>query len=695
MRGVERPDKVKWTQPFLQPLQPLSPEAARETFLEIADSVTYTDIEINEVLQLTDNMPLAIDLIAHLVDSESCATVLSRFEEEKTALLSEGFDRRSNLDMSIAMSLSSARITAVPSAVQLLSLLSLLPDGITDAELLQSDFPVDSILECKRALVRTSLAYITSQRRLKVLVPIREHIQKQHPPDADFVNPIFHNYRQLLEVYAKYRGTIESSEMAAQIASNFANIQNVLLFAMRHPGTTDQAATISCASALHMFARITGDRRLPLMADMLHQLPASIDPRLEVSFISEYLNFRTDTVPDVEALIQRALDRIPLLNDSLVECQLYLCLAAYQRRKSPVTGEELLRKAIRIASTNNDHTCEAQAYTSLAKIQLEAGNYRASQLSAENARTAAALAGNLWQEARAICSQFYCEVEFGNYPHCLTLFFRAQNLLALCGLLGSELDHTIRLHLGEVHRLKSEYREALAIQEGLHIYTGMGNPYLHAIHLLNLAELGIPMEAPAMEIQANIDGARATLKTLGADKRLAERGICDATQGDLWLREGNTAAAKEIFQNSFRGTWAVYAPVALFCLEKLADVARWGTASGYAWAVLFLAQCMLSKQRRGFFKSLQFLGDAALLVGDEQTGQNLLIVALEGFTQMDIHASRAECMLRLGKIAKKRGEAGKARLYWETAAPLFERSSQTSKAEAVRGMISESDQTVE
>ncbi|KAJ7073791.1 hypothetical protein C8F01DRAFT_1271657, partial [Mycena amicta] len=235
MRSAERPEKVKWSQPFLPPLQPLAHAAACQTFLEIADANNYIEREIKQVLELTDNMPLAIDLIAHLVDSESCAIVLSRFEDEKMSLLLEGYDKRSNLDMSISISLSSTRITAVPLALHLLSLLSLLPDGITDAELLQSHFPAANILECKRALLRTSLAYITTQRHLKVLVPIREHIQKQHPPDADFVNPIFHNYRQLLEVHAKYRATIKSSEMVTQITSNFANIQNIILFTMHDP----------------------------------------------------------------------------------------------------------------------------------------------------------------------------------------------------------------------------------------------------------------------------------------------------------------------------------------------------------------------------------------------------------------------------------------------------------------------------
>ncbi|KAJ7636321.1 hypothetical protein FB45DRAFT_864375 [Roridomyces roridus] len=60
------------------------------------------------------NMPLAIDLIAHLVDCDGCPSVLSQWEVEHTTFLSRGYDRGSNLDMSINSSLMSPRFTGVP-----------------------------------------------------------------------------------------------------------------------------------------------------------------------------------------------------------------------------------------------------------------------------------------------------------------------------------------------------------------------------------------------------------------------------------------------------------------------------------------------------------------------------------------------------------------------------------------------------
>jgi hypothetical protein len=54
-----------------------------------------------------------------------------------------------------------------------------------------------------------------------------------------------------------------------------------------------------------------------------------------------------------------------------------------------------------------------------------------------------------------------------------------------------------------------------------------------------------------------------------------------------------------------------------------------------------------------------------------------------GFTYMDVHQSRAECMLKLGDISNSHGDPLKAVELWSTAGPLFERSSQTQQVQCI------------
>ncbi|KAJ7240962.1 hypothetical protein C8J57DRAFT_1562023 [Mycena rebaudengoi] len=81
LRGTERPSKVKWTRPFLAPLEPLSNMAAQQTFIDVADDI-HDDAIIKELLDLTGNLPLAVSLIASVADSEGCAKALSRWKLE-------------------------------------------------------------------------------------------------------------------------------------------------------------------------------------------------------------------------------------------------------------------------------------------------------------------------------------------------------------------------------------------------------------------------------------------------------------------------------------------------------------------------------------------------------------------------------------------------------------------------------------
>ncbi|KAJ7260087.1 P-loop containing nucleoside triphosphate hydrolase protein, partial [Mycena rebaudengoi] len=197
LRGAERPSKVKWTRPFLAPLEPLSNVAARQTFIEVADD-GHEDASIKELLELTGNLPLAVSLIASVAGSEGCARALSRWKLESTQMLSEGYDHILSLDISIMLSYTSSRMT--PGAQELLSILSLLPDGLADADLVQAKLPIPDILACKATLIQTALAFVGQDQHLKVLVPIREHILSVHPPKTALKLKLREHFHQILDL---------------------------------------------------------------------------------------------------------------------------------------------------------------------------------------------------------------------------------------------------------------------------------------------------------------------------------------------------------------------------------------------------------------------------------------------------------------------------------------------------------------
>jgi hypothetical protein len=293
-------------------------EAARQTFIDITDPHEEQEDNMKQLLQFTDNMPLAVDLIAHLVDYEGHTKVLALWETERTSLLCAGNDRRSNLDASIRVSLSSPRITS--GAKDLLSLLSILPDGLSDVELVQSNLPIQDIRSCKATLIATSLAYIDNKKRLRSLVPIREHIKRFSPPSQLLMDQLRKHFHSLLDIYKKYRGA-QLKDVVGQITLNLGNLHQVLYQGLQ-VDNPDVGNTIHCVINLNSFHRATGRSGTALMEQIPPILSQLGDHRLDVRFIAEFLESERRNVRlSPELLISQGISHCNHFDDPLLECE--------------------------------------------------------------------------------------------------------------------------------------------------------------------------------------------------------------------------------------------------------------------------------------------------------------------------------------------------------------------------------------
>ncbi|KAJ7935866.1 hypothetical protein B0H13DRAFT_1853979 [Mycena leptocephala] len=670
LRGAERPAKVAWTRPFLPPLKPLEQGPAYQTFVDIADD-QHSPEEVDKVLTLTDNMPLAISLLAHLVDSEGCAAVLSRWEKEKTSMVSEGFDKRSNLDLSISLSLSSPRFTSLPHSQELLSLLSILPDGLSDAELVQSRLPINNILACKAALICTSLAYTNEQKQLKALVPIREYVQKVQPPGDHLVRPLLKHFRELLEF------------IVTRISSNLSNIQNVLQSRLQ-PDQIGPRETIYCICDMNQFNRRNGQGSIPLIAHVHNMLPHLHDPHLEVYCITELLaSSQHHSISNHNTLISDYIKKIEQVHDTDLKCRFYICIANYYK----LHGQDLssaisfLHMAISLADSTGNNRRHSQALHILARLKQFVGDYSASQLYAHESQRMARISAQPYREANALVDGAICLYTLGDYKQSISLFNKARNLLGLCGASGGQIDHEIMIHQAEVHKLKSEYVEAQNIHSELLREVSITQDLYHqAATLLNSAEIAVVISGATQIVQRDIQTARQIFNTRQLHMEVM---MCETILADLYLREGNVLAAESLLKKCAKSSSIRDPQIISYCLERLGDVCRWKVPYASSWTTVYLVHSLKFKENLGIHKALQFLGDIFHSHNDEESAVSLYTVALEGFTQMDVHRSRAECMLHLGDISKGHGDLLRALELWETARPLFERSSQAKQVENI------------
>ncbi|KAJ7249529.1 hypothetical protein B0H12DRAFT_1300352 [Mycena haematopus] len=630
MRGAERPSKVQWSHPFLLPLQSLSDDAAQQTFMDITDNF-YAIKDLNQLLSFTGNMPLAVDLISHLVDYEGLENVLARWETEKTSMLSVGYDRKSNVDASIQLSLSSPRITS--ESKELLSLLSILPNGLSDAELVQSKLPIANILSCKATLLATSLAYQNSNKRLLALVPVREHIQQFLPPSPSLIHSLRRHFYALLQLFQKHQEE-QMGSVVNQITLNLANLQEVFI-------------------SLNSFYRLSGRGVLPLMYHIQHILSGTSDHQLEIHFLIECLRSYGHYQPTflLEESIVQGMAYFEQVNDPLLKFWLIASMLAkfydaaswffYNKSDLP-SALKFIQSAQNLAMLSGDSTQQSSALIQIAQFKLCTGDYSTAYMHAREAQQLSELSMNLYHNAQALHIQAICSRYLGNYQKSVLQLYRAREILKIC-----------------------DY-----------------NALPFAFSLLNIAYIDIQISDTAESVRKNLNTAMEIFTNFGHIGGII---ACKISGADMDLREHMFDLAQVKFRECLHHSWGIDNEGESLCLERLANIKAWPAIElQWRWPVIYLGWAYKVKEKLALYKALLFLGDVFMLNNnDEHTAFNLYTIALEGFTFMDVHQSRAECMLRLGDIAHSQRNTSEAIDHWKMAQLLFQRSSQAKDVDQI------------
>ncbi|KAJ7163516.1 P-loop containing nucleoside triphosphate hydrolase protein, partial [Mycena crocata] len=380
MRGVERPGRVKWTRPFLPPLEPLTNDAAMQIFVDITDSQASDNRDIQDLLNFTNNLPLAVNLLANIAAFEGSETVISRWKDEKTRLFSEGPDKRSNLDLSIQISMSSPRMFEAPGARQLLSLLSLLPDGISDTDLLQSDFAIPELGRSRTTLIRTSLAYVDHDNRLRVLAPTREYIQTHNAPSPSLCRPLRRHFHGLMVLWRDYQH-LSTAGISLRIGANLGNFHSVLTHGLRWE-EPDLAETLQSIILFDRFCRVSGRRS----SGLLERIPAYLehlqDHRVHAAYLTEVVRtWQYHPISDLKTVEGSAEMHLRAIGDVSGEANLLCAIGSYYRRHDNNISLALqyYEKAMSLCDAVGDAKTRCIALREAAESNWQLGNFSEAQ----------------------------------------------------------------------------------------------------------------------------------------------------------------------------------------------------------------------------------------------------------------------------------------------------------------------------
>ena len=149
------------------------------------------------------------------------------------------------------------------------------------------------------------------------------------------------------------------------------------------------------------------------------------------------------------------------------------------------------------------------------------------------------------------------------------------------------MDLELTASTGEVHRLKSEYVEAIGIQTQLvRDIPRESQTSTLALTLGNMAQNEVEISGSGHTARMNIHKARTLSKALGHLKLV---NWCDSMEAALNMREGALQAAKASLQKCATVAWARDPEVTTYCLGRLAESDATTNDPSSRWPMVFLA----------------------------------------------------------------------------------------------------------
>jgi hypothetical protein len=213
---------------------------------------------------------------------------------------------------------------------------------------------------------------------------------------------------------------------------------------------------------------------------------------------------------------------------------------------------------------------------------------------------------------------------------------------------------------------------------------------------LNIALIDTVTGADSKLLHQNLDTCQSHSKALYGFQARELSFVADLVTAELCLRDQAHASANAMFKKCLVTSRDIAAETTLLCLERLGDFSTGmnDIQTTLQWAGMLLVLALKCKNKLQTMQAFRCLGQIFIAQGDNETALSLFRLALYGFTSMDIHRWKADCMVRIADIENNRGETVKAVELWKAARPLFERSSQVKAITQIDAKLAEVNVTV-
>ncbi|KAJ7793673.1 hypothetical protein B0H14DRAFT_3159516 [Mycena olivaceomarginata] len=341
-------------------------------------------------------------------------------------------------------------------------------------------------------------------------------------------------------------------------------------------------------------------------------------PQVHGQFIVEAFRARWFyAIPNPDKYMDEAIEHFRIVNDIEGEARLYTMVARYYADNvhDHKKAQELYQHALTLASQCNSHLVQVGGLIGLAIIESLHGTWSEGLHLSRKAQKIALAAGNLRGELNSLQCQTRCYMGLGDFKRGIQVVNECKALVLRAGIQGGESEFILMNFEAEVYHLKTEYPEA-------------GNPRGHPVSQL---PCGLPdWWEHGCAVSYNLQNALNIFQRVQYPRGIL---LCEVHAVDLKFREGNTTGLAD----------------SIHPVHADSEVSK--------WAVIFLAFVMRPRERSilPVHQALQRLGDVFAQQSNTEEALSILTVTLEGFTWMDVHWNRAECMQTIGNVHFRMG----------------------------------------
>ncbi|KZV95058.1 hypothetical protein EXIGLDRAFT_834534 [Exidia glandulosa HHB12029] len=674
LRGSERPQGVPWTRPFLPPLQPLDDAAARQLFVSISD-VVEDSVQLDRLLSLFDNIPLAISLAACLAQYQPISSLLAQWNDSKSSMLrrNDGRHRLTSLDASIALSIESSRMQQAQSAIQLLSLLSLLPHGAFSTDISLWAGPLPEVARAISTLIQNALAWRTSDNRIRVLAPIREYMLLHHPPNNGDARLLYDFYFGVLTSLSPNPLDVNvTPEAKAVIAPELENIRFLMLYALDHSADLD--APIAAAVALCNLFNVTGLGS----PDVLHPaLAAARKHRLgnltaDLLFTWGTFAYNSMMPGDAESLFREALPLFEQAGDVEGRIRCTFNLSTFTEPSEAVT--ECQRMMDLAGATGCNERLLLRCQTQLATAYQQLHEFDKARRMYERVTIAYKAMGKAYDRLRGynmICMA-EIDIDTGGLTTAIAVLRDAVEILLAA---RSPNVEAALAGLGSAYLLQGDGERAVeALERLLSELRSSGNMArsFEPLYYLTSAYLFVgDMSAAATTV-----ALAKQLSTSLTPERIYERGRVLQSQGQLAFAENRLNDARTLLRMAITLTRShdyranITTQLEADVWEVLGQVQQHGHMCEDALSS-FVVAALLRRRIGQAVTCVRALARLAQVVDDDETSKMWLVVVTLPLQRYGCRTVLAECLAHSGTIAARQGTIATARHRWESAMRHF------------------------